>query len=607
MIVPPESPAPVHTPVLSPVPSPSVSINTPSANQPSIHSQLETEPTHTPTERTEVITHEIDRLLHHIHELDRFRGQETQEISENVRIIRDELYDLSEYVRTRLVATEAFVAERPESPPVPRRDQSVGTITDLRDQSVGAITDHRDQSVGAMSVVSEPRPAPPGPRFQRPGLVPIALSPPPVRSPSINSTAYSISSFLSSHHSDDFSLLGTDEVEVVMAPPSPGWSSEPSSPSSDLTHSIVSSSESSPGPTLSLTSSSSSPTPPPSSPTPSTESTESSITARPFVPVEGITMTTIRDMLTQVREQTTALWEGQTSTNHMLDELRQARPAPQDNTEIFDRLHHIEALIRTLTDTRQDTARRDQRVAVEGTETVQISETIQRESRHGEEGSVTESEDSQADADSLLSRWRVLVQGRERGRPPLRMPAPRQAGPSLDEQLMELLNVPPAPVSSDIQPPPQLIPFIYQPAPRPSRSRSTSPVLRPESGPPFRQPSIWSPEVLHPPLQRPPRFRPPLTRPPRPLRTEEPASHDTPPVIPESIPGRTRTPRVHVSHDPPPGQVDPVQERTPVVRPPGPFLVCSLSRLLAICFDVDFSHLPCMMMITVALQAPRHT
>jgi hypothetical protein len=490
-------------------------------------------------------------------------------MSENVRIIRDELYDLSEYVRTHLVETEeVIVTERPEPPAVARRDQSVGAIS--------VISNRRDQAVGAMSVISEPRVAPAGPRL-RPI---VALSPPPVRSPSIISTSSSMS-FLSSHHSDDFSLLGTDEVE--MPPPSPVWLSEPSSPSSDPTLSIISSSESSPGPTLSLTSSSASltPTPPPSSPTPSTESTGSSVTARQ---VPGITMTAIRDMLAQVREQTSALWEGQTSTNDMLDELRQSRPVPQDNTEIFDRLHHIETLIQTLIDTRQDTAQRDQRdqrdqQEVEETETIRVIDTTQRErvTRHREEGSVTESEDSQADAESLLSRWRDMVRGRERAHFPLAMPVPHRAGPSLDEQLMELLNVPPASVPSDIQAPPQLIPFVYQPAPRPSRSRSTTPVLRRDSAPPFQEP-MWLPETLHTPLQPRPRTRHPLTRPPR---TGQPATHETPSVIPGSIPDHTRTPRPeHVTHDLPPPQRERSPERRPSVRPPGPFLVYFLNHLL---------------------------
>ena len=291
-------------------------------------------------------------------------------------------------------------------------------------------------------------------------------------------------------------------------------------------------------------------------------------------------MTAIRDMLAQVREQTTALWEGQTSTNDMLDELRQSRAAPQDNTEVLDRLHRIENLIETLINTRQDTTRRDQLdrldhrddEEVEETETVRVTDRTQRVTRHRAEGSVTESEDSQADAESLLSRWRDMFRGRERTHLPMAMPVPHRAGPSLDEQLMELLNVPPAPVPSDIQPPPQLIPFVYQPAPRPSRSRSTTPVLRADSAPPFRTPT-WRPERLHPDLHPRPRPRPPI----RP-RTEQ-VTHDIPPVIPESIPDRTPRPE-HVTRDPPRRQGERTPERRPMVRTPGPFLVCCLSRLL---------------------------
>ena len=42
--------------------------------------------------------HDIYQLLQQIHELDRHMGQENHGLSENVQIIRDELYDLSEYV-----------------------------------------------------------------------------------------------------------------------------------------------------------------------------------------------------------------------------------------------------------------------------------------------------------------------------------------------------------------------------------------------------------------------------------------------------------------------------------------------------------------------------
>ena len=50
---------------------------------------------------------------------------------------------------------------------------------------------------------------------------------------------------------------------------------------------------------------------------------------------ESVTLSTIHTMLAQVLEQTNALWQAQASTNHILDELRQSMPGPQENAE-FD-------------------------------------------------------------------------------------------------------------------------------------------------------------------------------------------------------------------------------------------------------------------------------
>ena len=47
-------------------------------------------------------------------------------------------------------------------------------------------------------------------------------------------------------------------------------------------------------------------------------------------------------MLANLREQMNALLEGQSSTHHLLYELRQSRPIPQDNTEVLERLDMIE-------------------------------------------------------------------------------------------------------------------------------------------------------------------------------------------------------------------------------------------------------------------------
>ncbi|KIK36453.1 hypothetical protein CY34DRAFT_41649, partial [Suillus luteus UH-Slu-Lm8-n1] len=84
--------------------------------------------------------------------------------------------------------------------------------------------------------------------------------------------------------------------------------------------------------------------PPPLSPTPSTTSV-TTVRQR-----DSITIETLRDMLTSLREQTTALWEGQVSTNHMLDELRETRSGPLDTTEFNDRFRAIEVLLRQLID-----------------------------------------------------------------------------------------------------------------------------------------------------------------------------------------------------------------------------------------------------------------
>ena len=434
--MPEPSPGPWNVP-LPPTPAPpsvtmSVSMTTPHADVPSIHSVLETEHTRTQTEQT--ITHDIDRLLHHIQEIDRFRGQEIQEISENVRAIRDELYDLSEYVRTRLVG------ERPPPAPAIRIETAVGS-----------------------SVHSSPRA--PKPEIQRPESHYIELSPPRTRPPSPSSIGSGMS-YLSSYHSDD-DLLDmesfVEDVEPSLPPRRPSWSSSSSSSSSPISPSDISSSEPSPGPSLSATSSSS-PTPPPSSPTPSTES---SVTVRQQR--EDITIETLRDMLISLREQTTALWEGQVSTNNMLDELRQSREGPLDTTEFNERLQAIEALLQQLLN-RQ----------VQPDRPVSISTPSESISEAG------------TDLDGLFPPLNIL-----RDRVP-RAPQPRPPRVNFDDELLALLQAPPPQVATGVQPPPPLIPFTYQPAQRPARSRSPSPPPRPQTFPIPREPVLFEREILHP-------------------------------------------------------------------------------------------------------------
>ncbi|KIM61035.1 hypothetical protein SCLCIDRAFT_26186 [Scleroderma citrinum Foug A] len=171
------------------------------------------------------------------------------------------------------------------------------------------------------------------------------MTPPLTRTPSITSSASALS-YLLSHHSDDDLLYGEHEIverEEYELPSSLAWSSSsPSSPSSNVTPSLVSSSEPSPGPTLLLASSSLTPTPPPSSPTPSTSSSSTAC------PIESPSFSVLHDMLANLREQMNALWEGQSSTCQMLDELWQSRPIPQDNAEVLECLDTIESLLQRV-------------------------------------------------------------------------------------------------------------------------------------------------------------------------------------------------------------------------------------------------------------------
>ncbi|KAG1853672.1 hypothetical protein F4604DRAFT_1933098 [Suillus subluteus] len=337
-----------------------------------------------------------------VQQIDQFRGQETQEIAENVRAIRDELYDLSVYVRTRLVA------ER--SPPVPTRDTSVG----------------------GSSVFSTPRG--PRPRYHPCRDVP---------------TSYA--SLLPEFAQFELEAQTVERSYSISREPS--WPSSSSSSSSPITLSEISSSEPSPGPSLSATSSSST-TPPPASPTPSTAST-TTVRQR-----DSITIETLRDMLISLREQTAALWEGQVSTNHVLDELRETRSGPLDTTEFNDRFHAIEVILRQLINRRVETER-----------PVHIQPPSESISDVG----------TDVDAEDFQQRWqdwtRLL-----RDRVPLAAPQPRRARGNIDDELLALLQAPTPQVPIGVQPPPALIPFAYQPAP-----------------------VVFSPEIQHPPIHRPPR------------------------------------------------------------------------------------------------------
>ncbi|KAL4072230.1 hypothetical protein J3A83DRAFT_2998081 [Scleroderma citrinum] len=257
-------------------------------------------------------------------------------------------------------------------------------------------------------------------------------------------------------------------------------------------------------------------------------------------------------MVAHLREQMNALWEGQSTTHQMLDELRQTRPMPQDNTEVLQRLQMIENLIQRVMERVESV-----------TERRTTAETIrERETRRPRVESVSE---SSTDAESLYRRWSDLLHRPDQTR--IHAPTPRHVGPSLDEQLLELLSAPPSQRPAGVQGPPPLTPFMYQPSRRPARSRSASPDLgRSTTAPPFPEPTAFYPEILHDRPVRPTHPRPQYRPPPRPRPPHE--RSEPPPVVPVVQPPSSRTPRPdHTMGDVPAERVRHVQPAYPVLPP----------------------------------------
>ncbi|KAI0698972.1 hypothetical protein C8T65DRAFT_307926 [Cerioporus squamosus] len=474
----PPSALPLMVP-LPPSPSPStpsasmkLSITTPRGSVPSIASNLDTIPSDAPSH---ILTHDVNRLLQYLNDVNDARGAESKEMASDIQDIKGTLEDLEALLRERMF---------PDAPPpVPRKDQSVGGSTIISSRSPR----YRGE------IAPESRD---GPRIVRA----ISLSPPPIRVPLSPDTLSETMSFLSSHHSDDLSLMESESYPMGMdIPASPSWpsSSPVSSPEASTSSSPTSAPPSSLTPSEELSdiglghlnvpprrlTASLSPTPPPLSSSPS-PSTVSSGTARPM---PSISLATLRDNLDGIRQQIASMLDGQDATNRRLDELRdmpRAQPAapPVDRWDEFaDRLRLIEDnLLRLL-----DRARVQPRVDEEA------ASSVDTETR------------------SLLDRIARAHEDAGREPPTIHAPIPRQAGPSFDEQLMEIMMSGPPPPQGQVQPPPPLIPLVYRPGQR-TRPRSVSPVFEGDLP------------------QRPGTF--PMMRPTFPRETRRPAGTRPPPV-----------------------------------------------------------------------------
>ena len=431
----------------TPAASVSVSLTSPRGSIPSI-SDLITIPSERapsempPPERPSVIiTDDINRLLQYLHGLEGDRQRDNQGVHDHLGEIQNELRNLADYIHEK-------------DAPAP----------------VLPLGQYKDRSVGG-SVISLPEPSEvleyldmPPTVTGKARLVPIPLSPPP-HTPSSPSSLSSIISFLSSHHSDDLSLMEgepfipepTPSTSISSSPPSSSIPSSPSSSPSSRTLPLTPISQSPPSSGEYLSRTSTEVTrrvfPTAASPTPSVVS---SATVRPGIDRDALNR--IRDVIDAVKAQTDALRDGQLSTNEMLDELRERCPVPQDNRELVERLQRLEDLINRLAD-----AQRRARAPTP------------------EESLFDSGSDTSTAIRRLRERWE-----RMRGEPPtLPAPTPLRPRTSLDDMMAELLRPPQSLAPVQIQLPPAFVPLSFRPDARGPRPRSASPTL-PTELPPLR-------------------------------------------------------------------------------------------------------------------------
>ncbi|KAL0057623.1 hypothetical protein AAF712_015724 [Marasmius tenuissimus] len=392
--------ASVHS--LATTPSVSVSISTPRGDTPSTRSTLRTIPSESspylgsiasysieggqPSEpKGPDYSRELNELIDELRRYDQNRGDENREMGHTLHDLQSELRNIADFLH---------------QPPTRYAEERIGTSDSGREVSRG---------------VSLTRPRGPREPVYSVDLPPLSGS----RSVSGLSRATSSASsmsFLSSHHSEDWELYGTSRADS----PIPTFS-DGSSPS--LTSSSFTSTSSAPSPSTISDSlqvpASVTPTPPPISTSPSTISTVVPPSAPNPIPLLG-----------EIREQVRALWDGQLSTNHLLDQLRE-RPTPTfDNTQLLDRLNRVEGLLHQLAEQSRQPLPQPAPVIVD--RPVMMPQPPPPPTTDDRDAAETISD---LDIDELLRNW-------SSGRPAL-APMPRHqvpSGPTLAQQLDQILS-----------------------------------------------------------------------------------------------------------------------------------------------------------------------
>jgi hypothetical protein len=296
---------------------------------------------------------------------------------DDIRALRDDLGDLSDWLHSRDIP-----------PPLPPK---------------------KEQSVGVQ---------PAAPRR----MTPILLAPPSLEQiPGSPSSMSSGLSFLSSHHSDDYSLM---ESESYPLPASPLYddSSSPSLTSYSTVPSISPGAYSSPVLPRSPVQA--------GSPVPSGVS---EATVRPTA--DGLSLNDLRNLLDAIKNQADGLQHGQLATNNMLDELHH-RPVT-DHAELQEKLDNIENLLNRVLG-----------------QTQPPPERLRPETYYSLEPDFD-------DIESLRRRWDDLTRARHE-QPPV-APIPSRPGPDLNDMIADLLAAGPQIPTRDVQQPPALTPLAHRP------------------------------------------------------------------------------------------------------------------------------------------------
>ena len=386
--------------------------------------------------------------------MDRSRGAENAGLRDDVRQIRDLLTGLRD-----------DLGRREEQPP--HSDRSVGGASPILESPPVVTAPYEVEVPAVPSVPKAPVqdirdiPSTPTPKPRAQPI--IELSPPRIRSRSPDSLSETMS-FLSSHHSDDFSLIESESYPI--RPSSPSWSSEESestvsSPTSSISlrpQSEISIARES---TPSLVSDETA-TPPPlsSSPTPSSAS---SLTVRPAPPVN---LGDLREVLDNVLREISTLRDGQDATKRAIEEIALPPPVVQrDVPDVTDRLARLESLLGDVLNRLATPA---------GPEAPRAAPTPRPPP---ERDDISESLYTASDSSSIFRTVRDFLDRSRREPHPIHVPTPVRSGPSFDEQLAELIATTHPVEPTGVQQPPPLVPLIYRPGPRLGRPRSASPTF----------------------------------------------------------------------------------------------------------------------------------